>query len=85
MSGYYEILRRAIKKNLRKQLEQGKLITCQYCKKNITLKEFTLDHVIAKSKGGKNKKSNLIIACKNCNERKGNKSLEEFLPLMTKD
>ncbi len=47
---------------------------CQYCG---TSKELTLDHLIPKAKGGKTTWNNLITACKRCNSRKGNGSLEE--------
>lgn len=47
--------------------------SCQYCG---TSKDLTLDHLIPRSKGGKSDWSNLVTACKRCNARKGNKSLE---------
>lgn len=51
--------------------------TCVYCgKKNIPLE---IDHVIPKSRGGSNRVSNLTLACHNCNQIKGNLSIEEFL------
>ncbi len=51
--------------------------TCQYCSaKNIPLE---VEHIIPKSKGGSNRVSNLTISCRKCNEKKGNKSIDEFL------
>ena len=47
---------------------------CQYCG---TEKELTLDHLIPKAKGGKTSWNNLVTACKSCNAKKGNYSLEE--------
>ena len=47
---------------------------CQYCG---TEKELTLDHLIPKAKGGKTSWNNLVTACKTCNSKKGNYSLEE--------
>jgi len=47
---------------------------CQYCG---TKKELTIDHIIPKAKGGKTTWSNLVTACKKCNSKKGNCSLEE--------
>ena len=50
---------------------------CQYCNKYFSGKELTLDHVLPKSRGGSNAWSNLVAACKNCNQKKGDKTLRE--------
>lgn len=47
---------------------------CQYCG---TQKDLTLDHIIPKAKGGKTSWNNLVTACKRCNSRKGDYTLEE--------
>jgi 5-methylcytosine-specific restriction endonuclease McrA len=47
---------------------------CQYCGTN---KDLTIDHVIPKSKGGKSTWTNLVTACKKCNARKSDHSLEK--------
>lgn len=47
--------------------------TCQYCG---TQKDLTLDHVVPRSKKGKSTWTNLVTACKRCNARKGNFTLE---------
>jgi len=47
---------------------------CVYCDSN---KNLTLDHLIPKSKGGKNDWLNLVTCCDSCNKRKGDKSPEE--------
>jgi 5-methylcytosine-specific restriction endonuclease McrA len=49
---------------------------CAYCGKQNCLLQ--VEHIVAKSRGGSNRVSNLTIACKACNERKGNKSAQEF-------
>lgn len=49
--------------------------TCQYC--GTKTKDLTLDHVIPKHKGGQHTWENLVSACKECNHRKGSKSLQE--------
>ncbi|NEP49244.1 MAG: HNH endonuclease [Moorea sp. SIO3C2] len=50
---------------------------CTYCgKQSIPLQ---IEHIHPKSKGGSNRVSNLCLACEKCNQRKGNKSIEDFL------
>jgi 5-methylcytosine-specific restriction endonuclease McrA len=47
---------------------------CQYCG---TKRELTLDHVVPSSRGGIHTWTNLVTACKRCNAKKGDFSLEE--------
>lgn len=47
---------------------------CQYCG---THKDLTIDHVIPRSKGGKSTWTNLVTACKRCNSRKSDYSLDK--------
>ena len=47
---------------------------CVYCGSK---KELTLDHVIPKSKGGKNEWTNLVTSCFNCNVKKRDRTPEE--------
>ena len=55
---------------------------CQYCGKKSAL---TIDHVIPKSRGGKDTWENLTTACERCNVKKGNKTPKEAqMPLLTK-
>lgn len=49
--------------------------TCQYCGKKSSL--LTVDHVIPRSRGGKNYWDNVVTACTKCNNLKGNKTLSE--------
>jgi len=47
-----------------------------YCKKtNIPLE---VEHIIPKSRGGSDRVSNLTISCNKCNQKKSNKTAEEF-------
>jgi 5-methylcytosine-specific restriction endonuclease McrA len=48
-----------------------KYIDCRYCKQEFRLKSMTLDHVIPRSKGGKNEMDNYVLACWPCNNAKG--------------
>jgi 5-methylcytosine-specific restriction endonuclease McrA len=49
---------------------------CQYCGRQDGL---TLDHVLPRSRGGKDAWDNLVAACVPCNNRKANKTPEEAL------
>ena len=50
-----------------------------------TADKLTIDHVIPRSRGGKNDWLNLVTACKKCNQKKGNKTPEEAgMPLLKK-
>src|SRR6056297_1813270 len=50
---------------------------CAYCgTENVPLE---IEHVVPRSKGGSNRVSNLTLACHACNERKGNRPVQEFL------
>jgi len=49
--------------------------TCQYCgKKGINL---TVDHVIPRSRGGGETWGNMVASCARCNNRKGDKTVED--------
>lgn len=45
--------------------------TCQYCGKSVNEKTATIDHVVPKSKGGAWSWLNLVTACEECNQKKG--------------
>ncbi len=49
---------------------------CAYCgKTDIPLE---VEHIVPKSRGGSDRVSNLTISCHKCNQKKGNKTAEEF-------
>ncbi len=50
---------------------------CGYCGKKD--RPLELDHIEPKSKGGSNRASNFLPACRACNQRKGNRPVEAFL------
>lgn len=48
---------------------------CQYCgRSDLSL---TIDHVLPKSKGGQDTWENLVTACIKCNNKKGDRTLED--------
>lgn len=48
--------------------------TCAYCSRAAS----TVDHIVPKSKGGRNEWLNTVAACLTCNSRKGDQDLAEF-------
>tara|TARA_B100001123_G_scaffold445065_1_gene595667 strand:+ start:2234 stop:2737 length:504 start_codon:yes stop_codon:yes gene_type:complete len=44
---------------------------CQYCSKVFTTDKLTVDHIMPKSRGGEKSWTNLVTACKKCNQKKG--------------
>jgi 5-methylcytosine-specific restriction endonuclease McrA len=57
---------------------------CGYCHRSLTYKESTLDHIKPLIAGGKDScKENMILACQNCNQKKGplELDLEEHMDL----
>jgi 5-methylcytosine-specific restriction endonuclease McrA len=50
---------------------------CAYCSAGETRLE--IDHVHPRSRGGSNRVSNLVLACRSCNEAKADQSIEVFL------
>lgn len=53
--------------------------TCPICGKVVEYKDFTIDHVVAKSLGGKDNVNNFIGMCETCNKEKDSKTVLEFL------
>ena len=54
---------------------------CGYCGVYVPKGETTRDHIIPKAKGGPTTSDNLLICCRECNQRKGHLDLEEFRDL----
>lgn len=53
--------------------------TCVYCTAQLSEDNFVLDHLIPVSKGGSNRKHNLVIACEVCNRRRSDSDPIPFL------
>ncbi len=50
---------------------------CAYCDAEHVPLE--IEHIVPRSKGGSDRASNLALACRPCNQRKGPRSIKEFL------
>jgi 5-methylcytosine-specific restriction endonuclease McrA len=51
--------------------------TCQYCGKRFRNSDLNIDHVVPRSRGGRDSWENLVCACVPCNIRKGSKTPRE--------
>lgn len=57
--------------------------TCQYCAEEFPTRVLTLDHVRPISRGGPTSWENVVAACRDCNQKKGNRTPEEArMPLL---
>jgi len=52
--------------------------TCMYCLESMSDRHLTRDHIIPISRGGLDEWTNVVTACKACNQRKANKMLEDI-------
>lgn len=53
--------------------------TCRYCGRKSPSVVLELDHVIPKSKGGKNDEINLVTSCFDCNRGKSDRNLSSIM------
>lgn len=56
--------------------------TCQYCGAMPPRTELTLDHVLPRSRGGRTEWENMVVACRACNQKKGNRTPREAQMLL---
>lgn len=63
----------------RKNILRRDRFRCQYCDSRDRL---TVDHVVPKSRGGKDTWENLVTACTPCNNKKGNRTPDEARMLL---
>jgi 5-methylcytosine-specific restriction endonuclease McrA len=66
VTGYF---RRGIRFNRRNVWTRDKG-NCQYCGRHVSQREFTFDHVVPLSQGGKTVWENIVVACVTCNQKK---------------
>jgi len=51
--------------------------TCQYCGATPIRAELTIDHIMPRSRGGVTDWDNVVVACRSCNQKKGNRTPRE--------
>ena len=61
------------RRNLMRRDEQR----CQYCGRRPAAAELSIDHVLPRSRGGENSWENCVLACVQCNRRKGSKLMQD--------
>jgi len=54
--------------------DEGK---CQYCLKDVKYSDFTIDHVKPRCNGGGSTWDNVVVCCYLCNQKKGEKTIEQ--------
>lgn len=50
---------------------------CQYCNAAVNSQEFTLDHIVPRTRGGTTIWTNVVTCCYACNQKKGDKTLQQ--------
>ena len=66
-----------------RELFQRDARICMYCGAHPRDNKLTRDHVVPISRGGRDRWSNVVTACRPCNTRKGNRTPEEAkMPLL---
>jgi len=73
---YNDIPKRQVRLS-RKNIYQRDNYTCQYCGAKPKTKDLNIDHVVPRSKGGRNSWTNLVCSCIKCNTKKADKTLKE--------
>lgn len=56
--------------------------TCAYCGASFSPGALSRDHILPKSRGGRDTWMNCVTACKVCNQEKGDKMVHDFRPLL---
>jgi len=82
-STHHKSVRRTIPPLTNRELFVRDANICMYCGHRHPDSELTRDHVIPLSRGGHDRWSNVVTACKSCNTRKGNRDPEAArMPLL---
>lgn len=76
VANYQQIPKNQLNFN-RKNLFRRDNDTCQYCGIKPGVSQLSVEHVIPKSRGGKNNWENCVVACFDCNQKKKDRTPEE--------
>ena len=66
----------AVSPSTRRVVRERANLHCEYCHADERWQfiRFTIDHVLPQAAGGSDDRKNLALACRNCNERRGNRT-----------
>ncbi len=64
------------KKGLREQLHKEQKGICNGCMNKYQIKDFDIDHILPRAKGGQDNVENLQLLCGNCNKVKGDRTMD---------
>lgn len=66
----------AVSPSTRRIVRERASLHCEYCHADERWQfiRFTIDHVLPQAAGGTDEEGNLALACRNCNERRGNRT-----------
>jgi 5-methylcytosine-specific restriction endonuclease McrA len=73
---YDKLPRNGVKLN-RRNLFARDQNRCQYCGKQYSTRELSIDHVVPRSQGGVTSWDNVVCACTRCNVKKGGRTPEQ--------
>ena len=72
------------RKEIRKLLAERDGRECHYCGTKLGLgksarRRTNIDHIVPQSQGGSDDLDNLLLSCRTCNTRKGDKPYEKYI------
>jgi HNH endonuclease len=76
-SGHVTYKQRLVPPLTNRALFRRDLHTCMYCGAHVGERDLTRDHIVPRSRGGRDNWTNVVAACKRCNQRKGSRLPEE--------
>lgn len=76
-SGHMTYRHRVIPPLTNRALFRRDLQVCMYCGEAPREPDLTRDHIVPRSRGGRDIWTNVVTACRRCNQRKGNRLAEE--------
>jgi 5-methylcytosine-specific restriction endonuclease McrA len=85
LKSYVRIRNQNVVRFCRENIYKRDRYICQYCESHFSPKDLTLDHVVPVSKGGGKSWTNIVTACRECNQRKANRTpVQAEMPLKVK-
>lgn len=76
LSAFNGFVKREVRLSRRNIFERDEQ-RCQYCGHRLPKQELTIDHVLPRSRGGRDTWENLVLACIHCNLKKSNRTPDE--------